>query len=300
MVGLLGGDDGSVRGKHEVDTGVWDQVGLELRDINVQGSIETKGGGKGGDNLGDQPVKVGVGWPLNVEVATADIVQGFVVHAEGAVGVLEEGVGGEHTVVWLNDGGRHLRRGGDGKGQLGLAAVVDGEPLKEKRSETRSGSSSSGVEDEESLKSGTVVSQLTDAVEDEVDDLLSDGVVSTGVVVGGILLSGDDLLGVVELPVGSGPHFVTDGGLEIDVDSTGDVLSGTGLREEGVESIISSADGLVGGHLAVRLCALAERGSKEATEAGSANKRASERAARANRGSNATRKIDLKRNVCPV
>ena len=36
MVGLLGGDDRSVRGKHEMDTGVGHQVGLELRDINVQ------------------------------------------------------------------------------------------------------------------------------------------------------------------------------------------------------------------------------------------------------------------------
>ena len=31
------------------------------------------------------------------------------------------------------------------------------------------------------------------------------------------------------------------------------MLSGTGLREEGVESIITSSDGLVRGHLSVRL-----------------------------------------------
>jgi hypothetical protein len=258
VVGLLGGDDGSVRGKHEVDTGVGDQVGLELGDVDVEGSIEPEGGSQGRDDLGDEPVEVGVGGPLNVEVPAADVVEGLVVHAEGAVGVLEEGVGGEHTVVGLNDGGGHLGGRGDGEGELGLAAVVDGKPLKEKGSESGSGSSSGGVEDEESLESGTVVGELPDAVEDEVNDLLSDGVVSTGVVVGGILLSGDDLLGVVQLPVGSGPDLVTDGGLEVDVDGTGDVLAGSGLGEEGVEGIITSSDSLVGGHLAVGLDAVLE------------------------------------------
>ena len=42
MVGLLRRDDRSIGGQHEVDTGVWDEVGLELRDIHVQGSVEAK------------------------------------------------------------------------------------------------------------------------------------------------------------------------------------------------------------------------------------------------------------------
>jgi len=109
------------------------------------------------------------------------------------------------------------------------------------------------MEDEESLKSSTVVGQLTDAIEDKVNNLLTDGVVTTGVVVSSILLSGDDLLGVVELPVGSRADLVTDGGLKIDKDGTGDMLSGSGLGEEGVEGIITTTDSLVRGHLAVRL-----------------------------------------------
>ena len=43
VVGLLGRDDGCVRRKHEVDTRVGHQVGLELSDIHVQGTIETEG-----------------------------------------------------------------------------------------------------------------------------------------------------------------------------------------------------------------------------------------------------------------
>jgi len=58
---------------------------------------------------------------------------------------------------------------------------------------------------------------------------------------------------VVELPVGSRADLVTDGGLKINKDGTGDVLSGSGLREEGVEGVIAATDGLVRRHLAVRL-----------------------------------------------
>ena len=41
--------------------------------------------------------------------------------------------------------------------------------------------------------------------------------------------------------------------LEIDKDSTGNVLASSGLAEEGVEGIITTSDGLVRGHLAIRL-----------------------------------------------
>ena len=40
MVGLLSRDDRGVGGQHEVDARVGHQVGLELRDIDVQGPIE--------------------------------------------------------------------------------------------------------------------------------------------------------------------------------------------------------------------------------------------------------------------
>ena len=64
------------------------------------------------------------------------------------------------------------------------------------------------MEDEESLKSSTLVSQFPDSVQDKVDNLFSDGVVATGVVVGRILLSGDQLFRVEQLAVGSGTDLV--------------------------------------------------------------------------------------------
>ena len=56
-----------------------------------------------------------------------------------------------------------------------------------------------------------------------------------------------------ELSVGSGSDLIDDGWLEIEEDSSWDVLTGTSLGEEGVESIITTTDGFVRWHLTVRL-----------------------------------------------
>ena len=49
-------------------------------------------------------------------------------------------------------------------------------------------------------------------------------------------------------------HKLTDdGGLQIDEDGTGDVLDGASLAEEGVERVVTATNGLVTGHLAIRL-----------------------------------------------
>ena len=258
VVGLLGGDDGSVRGKHEMDSGVGDEVSLELGDIDVEGTVESERGSEGGDNLGNESVQVGVGGSLDIEVSSADIVDGLVVEHDGDIGVLKEGVSGEDGVVRLNDGGGDLGGGVDGESELGFLTVIDGESLEEERSETGSGTSTDGVEDEETLETSALIGELADSVEAEIDDLTSDGVMSSGEVVGGVLLSGDELLGVEQLSVGSGTDLIDDGGLEIEEDGSGDVLAGTSLGEEGVEGVVTTTDGLIGGHLTVRLNSVLE------------------------------------------
>ena len=131
VVGLLGGDDWGVGGQGEVDTWVGHQVGLEFGQINIEGTIKAKRRRDGADNLADQTVQVGVGGSLDVQVATADVVDGFVVDHEGTVGVLEGGVGCQDRVVGLNDGSRHLWGRVDGELKLGFLAVVDGQTLHE-------------------------------------------------------------------------------------------------------------------------------------------------------------------------
>ena len=53
------------------------------------------------------------------------------------------------------------------------------------------------------LETSALIGEFSDSVEDEIDDFLTNGVVTTGVVVGGILFTGDQLFGVEKLAVGT-------------------------------------------------------------------------------------------------
>jgi len=241
-----------------VDARVWHQIGLELGDVDVEGTIETQGSSQGGHDLGHDAVQVGVGWALNVEAATADVVHSLVVEHDGDISVLEESMGGEHGVVRLHNGGGHLRRRVHTECELGLLAIVDGKTLEEESPETGTSTTSNSVEHDETLEASALVGELAQAVESEVDNFFTHGVMATGVVIGGILLARDQLLRVVQLTVGSSADLVDHGRLEIEVDGARNMLSGTSLGEEGVERVVTASDGLVGRHLAVRLDAMLE------------------------------------------
>jgi hypothetical protein len=241
-----------------MDSWIWDQVSLEFSNINVKGTIESEGGSEGGDNLSDKSVQVGVGWSLDIEVSSADIIDGLVIKDNGDIGMLEEGVSGEDGVVWLNNGGGDLWGWVDGETELGFLTVIDGESFEKEGSESGTGSSTDGVEDEETLESGTLIGKLSDSIEAEIDDFFTNGVMSSGEVVGGIFFTGDKLLWMEELSVGSGSDLIDNGWLEIEEDSSWDVLTSTGLGEEGVEGIVTTTDGFIGWHLTVRLDSVLE------------------------------------------
>jgi len=58
---------------------------------------------------------------------------------------------------------------------------------------------------------------------------------------------------VEELSVGTSSDFIDDGRFQVEEDSSGDVLASTSFGEESVEGIITTSDGLVRGHLTIRL-----------------------------------------------
>merc|ERR1719321_687391 len=100
------------------------------------------------------------------------------------------------------------------------------------------GSTTAGVVDQEALQTSAVIGQLTQAVQAQVDDFLTDGVVTTGEVVRGIFLTGDQLFRVEELTVRTGADFVNDGRLQVDEHGARHVLTSAGFGEEGVERVI--------------------------------------------------------------
>ena len=242
VVGLLGGDDGRVGDQREVDARIGHQIGLEFGQIDVESAIETQRGGDGRDDLADQTVQIGVGGTLNVQIATADVVDGFIVDHESAVRVLQSGVGGQNRVVRLDNGRGHLRSGVDGEFELGFLAVVNRETFHQEGREAGSGAAAERVENEKTLQAGALVGQFADAVQNQVDDLFADSVVAAGVVVGSVLLAGDQLLRMEQLAVGSSAYFVYHSRLQIDEDGARNVFSRAGLRKEGIERIVTSAN----------------------------------------------------------
>lgn len=132
---------------------------------------------------------------------------------------------GEDRVVWLNDGGGVLRSRVDTELKLGLLAIINRKTLHQESTETGTSTTTEGVENKETLETRAVVGDTADLVQDTVDHLLANGVVTTGVVVGSILLASDHLFRVEKAAVGTGADFINHIGLQVTVDGTGNVFS---------------------------------------------------------------------------
>lgn len=59
-----------------------------------------------------------------------------------------------------------------------------------------------------------------------------------------------------KLTVSAGADLINNSWLEIQENAARDMLASTSLREEGVEGVVATADGLVRRHLAIRLNAM--------------------------------------------
>lgn len=111
-----------------MNTRVWDKVGLELVQVDIQGAVETERSSNARNDysieqlagqkksslfeesctLCNQSVEVLSVGPLNIQAATADIIDGLVVNHERAVRVLKSCVGSQDRVVRLNNRCGHL------------------------------------------------------------------------------------------------------------------------------------------------------------------------------------------------
>ena len=101
-----------------------------------------------------------------------------------------------------------LRSRVDGELQLRLLAVVHRQTLHQQRGEAGAGAATKGMEDEETLKTRALVSQLPDAVQNQIHYFFANGVMAAGVVVCSILFAGDQLLWVKQLPVCACSHLI--------------------------------------------------------------------------------------------
>ena len=66
------------------------------------------------------------------------------------------------------------------------------------------------MKNREALKTCALLSQFLNLLQDEITDLLANGVVTSGIVIGSILFACDELLRVEELAVGASANLIND------------------------------------------------------------------------------------------
>ena len=74
MISLVSGHHRCIGGKRVVDSGVGNKVGLELIQVNIQSSFKPQGGCDGGNNLSNETIKVGVGWPRDLQISSCNVI----------------------------------------------------------------------------------------------------------------------------------------------------------------------------------------------------------------------------------
>ena len=63
-----------------MDTRIRHQIGLKLVEVHINRTIKSERCSDGGNDLCNQPVQVGVGWTVDVQVGFAQIINGLIVH----------------------------------------------------------------------------------------------------------------------------------------------------------------------------------------------------------------------------
>ena len=220
-----------------MESGEGGQVNSELSEIGVELTGESEATGESGEGGGDEMVKITVGGGGELEGSEADIVESFVINAHNLIGVLNKLMDGEGGVVRLNNGIRDLGGRHDGECAHHSVGIFLSDFRDEECSHTRSGTTTEGVGDLETLEAIATFGFFTDDIEDGVDEFGTFGVMSLGPVVTGTSLSEDEVVGSEELTEGSGTDGVHGTGLEIHEDGSGNVTSTGGFVEIDVDSL---------------------------------------------------------------
>jgi len=244
VVRFLCGNNWSERAQWEVNSWVRYQVSLERSHVNTDGTIESKGGRDGTDGLGNQSVQVGVSWALNVQVTSADIVQSFVVNHESDIGVFKHTVRAQYGVVWFDNSGGYLWGWVYGELDLGFAAVVNGQALQKKSTETGTRTSTKTVVYNETLKTSAVIGQLTDTIQAQVYNFFTYGVVTTGVVVGSVFFTRDQLFWVEKTAVGTSADFINSSWFQIKEYASWYEFTSTSFGEKGTVTVVVTVVGI--------------------------------------------------------
>ena len=98
------GGEGSETNHEEMETGEGDKVDSELSEIGVELSGESEAAGNTRDGSRDQVVKITISGGSELKSSEADIIEGLVIDDLDLIGVFDELMDGESSVVGFNDG----------------------------------------------------------------------------------------------------------------------------------------------------------------------------------------------------
>jgi len=220
-----------------MESGEGDQVDSELSEIGVELTWESEAAGDTGESSGNEMVKITIGWGGKLKGSEADIIKGFVINAHNLIGVFDKLMDRKGSVVWLNNGIGDLWGWHDGESDHHSVWVLFSDLGDEEGSHTRSGTTTEGVGDLETLEAIATFSFLSDDIKDGVDELGTLGVVTLGPVVTGTSLSENEVVWSEELTEWSSSDGVHGSWLEIHKDCSGDVSSSGGLVVVDVDSL---------------------------------------------------------------
>jgi hypothetical protein len=228
LLGSSGGEGGETN-HEEMESGEGDQVDGQLSEVRVQLTGESQAASHTGHGGGDEMVKVTIGGGGQFEGSEADIVKSFVIDDHTFIGVFNQLMDGQGSVVRLNDGVRDLGGGDNGEGFHDSVGVFFSDLGDEESSHTGSGTTTQGVGDLETLEAVTAFGLLSHDVEDGVDEFGTFGVMTFGPVVSGSGLAEDEVVGSEELTEGASSDGVHGSGFKIHKDGSGNVSTTSGF-----------------------------------------------------------------------
>ena len=66
VISFLSWNQGSIWWQHKMNSGIWDKIGLQLCNVNIQSTIKSQWSSQWWDDLRNNSVQVGVSWSFNV------------------------------------------------------------------------------------------------------------------------------------------------------------------------------------------------------------------------------------------
>jgi hypothetical protein len=86
----------------------WDQIDSQFSQVRVQLTWESEAASDSGHGCGNEMVKISVGWGGKFQGSEADIVKSLVINAHAFIGIFDQLMDGQGSVVWFNDGVRYF------------------------------------------------------------------------------------------------------------------------------------------------------------------------------------------------